>query len=124
MKFLGDENLDWQIVERLRLDDHKVLYIMEIQPGITDDEVLNLANNESAILLTSAKDFGELVFRLRRIAASVVLIRLSVYLQMMYLVARGQKKTEPRYTDNNNEAEVGNLICIYNSNVFYKLLFF
>ncbi|MEH2408585.1 DUF5615 family PIN-like protein [Nostoc sp.] len=59
MKFLGDENLDWQIVERLRLDGHEVLYVMEIQSGITDDEVLNLANNESAILLTSDKDFGE-----------------------------------------------------------------
>ena len=76
MKFLGDENLDWQIVERLRLDGHEVLYVVEMQPGIPDDEVLNLANNESAILLTSNKDFGELVFRLRRIAAGVVLIRL------------------------------------------------
>lgn len=76
MKFLGDENLDWQIVERLRLDGHEVLYVVEMQPGIPDDKVLNLANNESAILLTSDKDFGELVFRLRRIAAGVVLIRL------------------------------------------------
>lgn len=47
-----------------------------MQPGIPDDEVLNLANNESVILLTSDKDFCELVFRLRRIAAGVVLIRL------------------------------------------------
>ncbi|WP_373529011.1 DUF5615 family PIN-like protein [Nostoc sp.] len=76
MKFLGDENLDWQIVERLRLDGHEVLYVVEMEPGIPDDEVLNLANNESAILLTSDKDFGELVFRLHRIAAGVVLIRL------------------------------------------------
>lgn len=76
MKFLGDENLDWQIVERLRLDGHEVLYVVEMQPGILDDEVLDLANNEGAILLTSDKDFGELVFRLRRIATGVVLIRL------------------------------------------------
>lgn len=47
-----------------------------MEPGIPEDEVLNLTNNESAILLTSDKDFGELVFRLRRIAAGVVLIRL------------------------------------------------
>lgn len=76
MKFLGDENLDWQIVERLRLDGQEVLYVVEMEPGIADDEVLNLANNEGAILLTSDKDFGELVFRLCRIAAGVVLIRL------------------------------------------------
>ncbi|BBD67296.1 hypothetical protein NIES4072_54110 [Nostoc commune NIES-4072] len=76
MKFLADENLDRQIVERLRLDGHETLYVVEMEPGIPDDEVLNLANNEGAILLTSDKDFGELVFRLRRIATGVVLIRL------------------------------------------------
>ncbi len=76
MKFLGDENLDWQIVERLRLDGHEVLYVVEMEPGIPDDEVLELANNQGAILLTSDKDFGELVFRLRQIAAGIVLIRL------------------------------------------------
>ncbi|MEH2184197.1 DUF5615 family PIN-like protein [Nostoc sp.] len=53
MKFLGDENLDWQIVERLRLNGHEVLYVVEMEPGILDDEVFNLANNESAILLTN-----------------------------------------------------------------------
>jgi predicted nuclease of predicted toxin-antitoxin system len=76
VKFLGDENLDWQIVERLRLDGHEVLYVVEMEPGIPDDEVLELANNQGAILLTSDKDFGELVFRLRRIATGIVLIRL------------------------------------------------
>jgi predicted nuclease of predicted toxin-antitoxin system len=76
LKFLGDENLDWQIVERLRLDGHETLYVVEMEPGIPDDEVLNLANNEGAIILTSDKDFGELVFRLCRIATGVVLIRL------------------------------------------------
>ncbi|MEH2446877.1 MAG: DUF5615 family PIN-like protein [Nostoc sp.] len=60
----------------MRLDGHEVVYVVEMQPGIPDDEVLNLANNESVILLTSDKDFCELVFRLRRIAAGVVLIRL------------------------------------------------
>jgi predicted nuclease of predicted toxin-antitoxin system len=47
-----------------------------MEPGIPDDEVLNLANNKGEILLTSDKDFGELVFRLRIIAIGVVLIRL------------------------------------------------
>jgi predicted nuclease of predicted toxin-antitoxin system len=59
LKFLGDENLDSQIVERLRLDGHIVWYVIEMQPGISDDDVLNLANTEGAILLTFDKDFGE-----------------------------------------------------------------
>ncbi|MBD2595280.1 hypothetical protein BCD64_14350 [Nostoc sp. MBR 210] len=77
MKFLADENLDLQIVERLRQDGHLVWYVAEMEPGISDDVVLDLANQEEAILLTSDKDFGELVFRLRRIASGVVLIRLA-----------------------------------------------
>jgi predicted nuclease of predicted toxin-antitoxin system len=77
LKFLADENLDWQIVERLRQDGHLVWYVAEMEPGISDDVVLDLANQEEAILLTSDKDFGELVFRLRRIASGVVLIRLA-----------------------------------------------
>ncbi|GBE94724.1 DUF5615 family PIN-like protein [Nostoc cycadae] len=77
MKFLADENLDWQIVERLRQDGHLVWYVAEMEPGISDDVVLDLANQEEAILLTSDKDFGELVFRLRRIASGVILTRLA-----------------------------------------------
>lgn len=77
MNFLADENLDEQIVERLRQDGHFVWYVAEMEREISDDVVLNLANQEGALLLTSDKDFGELVFRLRRIATGFVLIRLS-----------------------------------------------
>lgn len=77
MKFLADENLDKPIVERLRKDGHTVLYVIEIEPSVSDDEVLQRANQESALLLTGDKDFGELVFRQNRIAHGVVLIRLA-----------------------------------------------
>ncbi|MDJ0615390.1 MAG: DUF5615 family PIN-like protein [Calothrix sp. MO_192.B10] len=77
MNFLADENIDLQVVERLRQDGHFVLYVVEMEPGISDDEVLDLANQEAALLLTYDKDFGELVFRLRRISSGVVFIRLS-----------------------------------------------
>ena len=63
MKFLADENIDKPIVERLRGDGHSLFYIVEMQPGISDDEVLRLANQQEAVLLTADKDFGELVFR-------------------------------------------------------------
>ena len=37
--FLADESVDREIVERLRGDGHDVLYVVEMKPGITDDEV-------------------------------------------------------------------------------------
>jgi predicted nuclease of predicted toxin-antitoxin system len=76
VNFLADENIDTQVVERLRQEGHQVLYVAEMEPGITDDVVLAIANQESALLLTSDKDFGELVFRLRQLTSGVVLLRL------------------------------------------------
>jgi len=76
MKIGADEGVDRQIVEKLRSENHKVIYIPELAPGIKDDEVLCLADDEGLVLLTADKDFGELVFRLNRAAHGVVLIRL------------------------------------------------
>jgi len=77
VKFLADENVDKPIVERLRKDNHVILYVLEIEPGIFDDEVIQRANQEGTLLLTADKDFGDLVFRQNRIIYGVVLIRLS-----------------------------------------------
>ncbi|MBW2039404.1 MAG: DUF5615 family PIN-like protein [Deltaproteobacteria bacterium] len=77
MKFLADENIEREIVNCLREEGHVVFYVAEMEPGISDEAVLNLANKEKAILMTSDKDFGELVFRLNRIHQGVVLVRLA-----------------------------------------------
>ena len=68
MKFLADECVDRQIVDRLRHDGYTVLCVAEMEPGISDPEVLNMVNQEEAILLTADKDFGELVFRQDKVA--------------------------------------------------------
>jgi predicted nuclease of predicted toxin-antitoxin system len=67
MNLVADEGVDRQIVEQLRHDGHDVLYVAELAPSISDDEVLQKANDWHAPLLTADKDFGELVFRLNRI---------------------------------------------------------
>lgn len=77
MNFLADESVDRQIVDRLRQNGHFVLYVVEMEPGISDDAVLNLANKESAVLLTSDKDFGEMVFRQGRSNQGVILVRVA-----------------------------------------------
>jgi predicted nuclease of predicted toxin-antitoxin system len=77
MNFLVDEGVDRQIVDKLRQDGHSVLYIAEMAPGIGDDEVLEMANEQGALLLTSDKDFGELVYRQGRLTSGVILIRLA-----------------------------------------------
>lgn len=77
MKIVADEGVDRQIVEELRRASHEVTYVAEVTPGINDDEVLELANERGAVLLTADKDFGELVFRLNRTSWGIVPIRLA-----------------------------------------------
>jgi predicted nuclease of predicted toxin-antitoxin system len=77
VNFLADESVDRQIVDSLRQRGHDVMYVAEMEPGISDDAVLDLANQEGALLLTADKDFGELVFRLGRFAPGVILLRLA-----------------------------------------------
>ncbi len=77
MILLADESVDRPIVERLRHDGHDTVYVAELSPSITDDDVLREANSRNALLLTEDKDFGELVYRLGRVHAGVVLIRLA-----------------------------------------------
>ena len=44
MKFIADECVDLQIIEHLRKKGYEVLYILEINPGVSDDELLSLAS--------------------------------------------------------------------------------
>lgn len=77
MKLAADEGVDRPIVERLRVDGHDVLYVAESDAGISDDDVLRVANDRGAVLVTSDKDFGELVFRQKRLVYGVILLRLA-----------------------------------------------
>jgi predicted nuclease of predicted toxin-antitoxin system len=76
VRFLADEGVDRQIVERLRLDGYEVAYIAEMSPGITDEVVLTESRVSASVLITADKDFGELVFRRRQASTGVLLIRL------------------------------------------------
>jgi predicted nuclease of predicted toxin-antitoxin system len=76
-KFLADESVDFRIVRSLRNDGYEVEAIVELNPSISDDEVLKMAIELEAILLTEDKDFGELTFRLRKPNKGIILIRMS-----------------------------------------------
>jgi len=77
VNLLADESVDRPIVERLQADNHSVVYAAELDPGVSDDVVLERTNRDGRLLITADRDFGELVFRLGRIHAGVVLIRLA-----------------------------------------------
>lgn len=73
---VADESVDFGIVQLLRNKEINVISIQEKHCGITDEEVLQIAIVNNAILITEDKDFGELVFRLRMNHNGVLLIRI------------------------------------------------
>lgn len=52
------------------------MYVAEMSPGVSDDDLLDLAAKEEALLVTADKDFGESVFRHGQAHAGVALSRL------------------------------------------------
>jgi predicted nuclease of predicted toxin-antitoxin system len=79
MIFLADEGVDRSIVNGLRALNFDVFYVVEDIRSLDDDVLLEIAKNENRLLITKDKDFGELVFRLNKAHAGVILMRLEGY---------------------------------------------
>lgn len=79
MRLLADENFPGNIVQALRQEGYDVFWVRIEAPGIPDPAVLRLAQENSRILMTFDKDFGELAFR-RKIPAScgIILFRITL----------------------------------------------
>lgn len=77
LSLLADENIDQRLVSSLRLAGISVYSVAESSPGISDEEVMRLSENLSAMILTDDKDFGEIVFRKQRSCRGIVLLRLT-----------------------------------------------
>jgi predicted nuclease of predicted toxin-antitoxin system len=60
--FLSNENFPRLSVEFLRSGGHTVYSIQEDCPGISDEEVMRIAKEKNAIILTFDRDYGELIF--------------------------------------------------------------
>lgn len=76
MRFITDENLGIQIPKFLKDIGYDVISVIEVALSKPDTDILDLANKENRILLTTDKDFGELVFKEKLIHSGVILLRL------------------------------------------------
>ena len=77
LSFVADENVESDVVVALRELGHDVVDVVHSSPGAADDSLLESARSRNAILITSDKDFGDLVYRQRKMTAGVVLMRLA-----------------------------------------------
>ncbi len=76
MRFMIDECVGPTIAEWLKLMGHDVISSYDAMRGFADDEVLKKACHENRIVITSDKDFGDLVFRQNMDHCGVILLRL------------------------------------------------
>ena len=90
MRLFADENMPRAIVVQLRGLGHDILYASEAEPGAADRDWLVRAEAERRVILTSDKDFGDLIFRDRLTSHGVVLLRLNE-LPLMERLARLQQ---------------------------------
>ena len=73
---LADENIPAPLVDALRAAGWNVASVAEDSAGIPDEDVLARARLEARVILTEDKDFGELVFRMKRGVPGIIMIRL------------------------------------------------
>lgn len=79
MRILADENVPRAVIAALREDQHDILWVRDVAPGMDDAEVLAVAQQQRRILITFDKDFGELAFSARLPAETgIILFRISM----------------------------------------------
>lgn len=77
MNLLADESVDYNIINSLRKAGYSIVSVLEDCPGSPDEFVLEKATKTRSILLTEDKDFGELVYRLKKASHGIILLRLA-----------------------------------------------
>ena len=75
-KFVVDIGVGRIIEEWLEEQNFSVISIRTINPEMPDTDIIELANNENAILISMDKDFGELIFKNKIQHKGVLLLRL------------------------------------------------
>ena|SRR3989344_871114 len=78
LRFLVDESTGKNIALYLAEKGLDTKYVGDIMPSALDELVLAFAEKEKRILITNDKDFGALIFRLKKPSSGVILLRLKI----------------------------------------------
>jgi predicted nuclease of predicted toxin-antitoxin system len=78
--FVADEHVPFETIRILRNAGFVVISIREDYRGIKDKRILQIADENSAVIITSDSDFGDLIFRDKALFLSgLIYFRLSQY---------------------------------------------
>jgi len=79
MKFLADENIPVELVDKLREINIDIIKVENIKVGLKDEEVIRIAIKQKRIIITFDKDFGELVYKGKAKVEGIILIRIKSF---------------------------------------------
>jgi predicted nuclease of predicted toxin-antitoxin system len=68
-RFLANENVPFAAVDAARRGGHDLVWIRDLLPGASDQDVLRVSLAQQRILVTFDKNFGNLVFRSSKTAS-------------------------------------------------------
>ena len=77
MRFLVDECTGPGVALWLGQQGHDVFSVYDQAQGSDDDTLLQRAYSENWVLITDDKDFGEMIYRERRLHRGIVFLRLA-----------------------------------------------
>ncbi len=86
LRLLADENIPRTVIIALREKGYDVASVWELRPGMSDEEVVELAIKESRIIITFDKDFGRIAL-LKPNITGIILLRIPP-LNPLYIVER------------------------------------
>lgn len=75
LRIIADEGLHGKIVRGVRNSGLDVSWVLEMAPGSSDLQVIELARAQNRILITEDKDFGEWVFSHKIRGVSIIFLR-------------------------------------------------
>lgn len=75
-RFLVDVGVGKAVEEWLRIQKYDVLAVRDLDPRMSDNDILALAVREQRLVITMDKDFGALVYHSRQPHTGVLLLRL------------------------------------------------
>lgn len=98
-----------RILEALREANFDVLSVRESFIGLADDEILQIAVEKRAVILTYDTDFGELVFRFGLHSHGVILLR-------VHNLSLAEKAQITILAIREHEAEIANAFTVISEN--------
>lgn len=75
MRFLVDECVGTTVSAFLQSEHHIVCCVFNELRGASDEQLLKKSFDENYILITSDKDFGEMIYKNKKVHKGIILIR-------------------------------------------------